>query len=417
MLRVLYKNVPFQMFKAVVLIALVMFTSNGGVAAKKKTHVIHHDTLSFRYLERIVCYFGSWAVYRPGIGAFQPTDIDPRLCTHLIYAFAGLNTDGSIKVLDAWADLPDGGGKAGYNKFNALRQSNPALKTMIAIGGSNQASSTFSQVAANAGVRSQFVQNVVQFLQRYNFDGFDVDWEYPNQLGGQYYDQDNFVSLLRELRQALDQHGYTLSAAVAAAQSSAALSYHIAQVAQYVHFINLMAYDFHGSWNNYVGINAPLYASSGDTGYAAELNVNAAVRYWLSQGAPADKINLGIPSYGRSFTLTNPGNHGLGAPSSGAGTAGPYTRQAGMLGYYEICSDLRQGGWTVVRDQQQRVPYAYEGNQWVGYDDPTSVREKANYINSLGLGGAMLWTIDTDDFRGSCGQKYPLLTALNQALT
>ncbi|XP_076166262.1 chitotriosidase-1-like [Ptiloglossa arizonensis] len=376
-----------------------MFASNGGVAAK-----------------RIVCYFGSWAVYRPGLGAFQPNDIDPRLCTHLIYSFTGLNTDGTIKILDPWADLANGGGKAGYDKFNALRQLNPAVKTMIAIGGWNEGSTKYSQVAANVALRAQFVQNVVQFLQKYNFDGFDVDWEYPNQRGGQLYDLDNYVALLRDLRQALDQHGYILSVAVAAAESSAALSYHIAQVAQYVHFINLMTYDFNGSWNNYVGFNAPLYASSRDIGAAAKLNVDAAVRYWLSLGAPADKINLGIPSYGRSFTLVNPGDNGLGALCSGPGIAGPYTREAGCLGYNEICSNLGQGGWTVIRDLQQGVPYAFKGNQWVGYDDPTSVREKANYINSLGLGGAMLWSIETDDFRGICGQKYPLLTALNQAL-
>lgn len=97
---------------------------------------------------------------------------------------------------------------------------------------------------------------------------------------------------------------------------------------------------------------------------------DAAVRYWLSQGAPTDKIIVGIPTYGRSFTLANPSNTDIGAPANGPGTAGPYTREAGMLGYNEICEYLRQG-WSVKRSKEYGEPFAFKGNQWVGYDDVT----------------------------------------------
>lgn len=46
----------------------------------------------------------------------------------------------------------------------------------------------------------------------------------------------------------------------------------------------------------------------------------------------------------------------------------------------------------------------------------SSLTEKMEYINSLNLGGAMLWSIETDDFRGKCGKKYPLLKTLNAGL-
>ncbi|XP_015439740.1 PREDICTED: probable chitinase 3 [Dufourea novaeangliae] len=280
---------------------------------------------------------------------------------------------------------------------------------MIAVGGWNEGSNKFSQVVSNPGTRARFVQNVVDFLRKYNFDGFDVDWEYPNQRGGQPSDKQNFVNLLRELKSAFSPHGYILSVAVAAVASSASQSYNIRDVAEQVDFVNLMAYDMNGSWNSFTGENAPLYSNDPN-------NVNAAVRYWLSQGASPNKLILGIPSYGRSFTLANAGNNGIGAPAVGPGTVGPYTREAGMLGYNEICEKLRQGGWTINRDGQQLVPYMVQGNQWVGYDDVQSIREKAKYINSLNLGGAMLWSIETDDFRGVCGQRYPLLSVLNSAL-
>ncbi|XP_076659481.1 chitinase-3-like protein 1 [Halictus rubicundus] len=386
------------MFKVALLVAFIA-TIVANVQAEKK----------------IVCYFGSWAVYRPGNGQIQISDINPSLCTHMVYTFVGVNADGTIKVLDPWADLPDGGGKNGFNQFVARGKQSPGTKSLIAIGGWIEGSK-FSQVASNPQTRSRLVQNMIEFLQRYNFDGFDVDWEYPNQRGGQPSDRENFVALLRELRQAFDSRGYILGVAVGAVENSASLSYIIDQVARHVHFINLMTYDMTGSWNYVAGHNAPLYPSARDQGQQAKLNVDAAVRYWLSKGAPADKLVVGIPSYGRSFTLANPGNNDVGAPTTGAGAAGPYTRQPGMLGYNEICESMRQGGWTVRRQNEQRVPYAVKGNLWVGYDDVESVGEKCDYINKLNLGGVMLWSVETDDFRGICGPKYPLLTKMNEVL-
>lgn len=61
------------------------------------------------------------------------------------------------------------------------------------------------------------------------------------------------------------------------------------------------------------------------------------------------------------------------------------------------------------------APYAVKGDNWIGYDDVESTRVKANFALNNGLGGAIVWSIDTDDFRGDCGQgAYPLLTAANE---
>jgi chitinase len=55
--------------------------------------------------ERVVCYFSSWAVYRSGNGKFGVDNIDPKLCTHAIYAFIGLNEDATVKINDEWNDI------------------------------------------------------------------------------------------------------------------------------------------------------------------------------------------------------------------------------------------------------------------------------------------------------------------------
>ena len=48
----------------------------------------------------------SWAFYRRGDGKFVPENIDTRLCTHVVYAYASLSPDELIaKEFDPWADV------------------------------------------------------------------------------------------------------------------------------------------------------------------------------------------------------------------------------------------------------------------------------------------------------------------------
>lgn len=61
-----------------------------------------------------------------------------------------------------------------------------------------------------------------------------------------------------------------------------------------------------------------------------------AINYWIQKGAPAKKLNVGMGTYGRSFTLQNTKSTGIDAAITGPGQAGPYTREAGTLGYNEV---------------------------------------------------------------------------------
>jgi chitinase len=204
---------------------------------------------------------------------------------------------------------------------------------MAAVGGWNLASSPFSQMAKSAGSRSEFVESSVQFLKKYGFDGLDIDWEYPCQRGGAPEDKMNFVLLLQELYSKFKSAGLLLSVAVGASRACADQSYLINEIHPHVDFINLMTYDLHGSWENHTGINAPLYSGPNDK---SVLNVDTCVQLWLQNGVPSGKLIMGVPFYGRSFTLGNPGQHGVGAPANGAGQAGPITRENGNLGYNEV---------------------------------------------------------------------------------
>lgn len=104
----------------------------------------------------------------------------------------------------------------------------------------------------------------------------------------------------------------------------------------YLDFINLMAYDFHGKWERETGHNAPLYASSLDSEWQKQLSVDNAASMWVRLGAPKEKLIIGMPTYGRSFTLSNSANFRVHAPASGGGKAGEYTKESGFLAYYEV---------------------------------------------------------------------------------
>ncbi|KAI8036931.1 chitinase-3-like protein 1 [Drosophila gunungcola] len=372
--------------------------------------------------KHVVCYHGTWSVYRPGLGKFSVENIDPFLCTHLIYAFLGIEETGQLRVIDAYLDLEDNAGRGNIKSFNALKLKNPVLKTLVAVGGWNEGSKRFSIVAGDPVKRAKFVDDVVRFLQRHGFDGLDLDWEYPDQRHSlQNEDRSNYITFLKELKEGLEPFGFMLSAAVGSAQFSAEISYDIPAIVPYLDLINVMAYDLHGPWDDVVGINAPLYAAASDasdsTGRKQQLNVDAIVKYWLLAGAPPEKLVLGVPFYGRAFTLTTAEGNQPGSPHIGKGIAGNYSREPGVLGYNELCELMQQEEWTQKWESEQQVPYAFRQRQWVGYEDARSLSLKAQYVMDHHLAGIMIWSLESDDFRGTCGQQsYPLLHEINRVL-
>ncbi|GJQ66213.1 hypothetical protein Trydic_g4271 [Trypoxylus dichotomus] len=354
---------------------------------------------------KIVCYHGTWANYRQGQCRYTIENIDPNLCTHIIYAFAGLGDDCKIRLLDTWLDIDLGA----LSRFTGLRSKNSNLKALLAIGGWNEGSIKYSNMVSQPSCRSTFIDSVISILGTYDFDGFDLDWEYPSQRGGATTDKENFSSLLAEMKKAF-QGRYLLTAAVAACTPSIDISYNVPKLSEYLDLIHIMTYDMHGSWDPVTGHNAPLYRSITD------FSVNDCINSWIDRGANRTKIVVGAPIYGRTFTLANANVHGVGAPIVSGGTSGSCTQESGILGYNEVCQQLSQDGWTKVWDSVSQVPYAYKGNQWISYDNATSIALKTEFAKSERLGGVMVWSVETDDFNGACGEKNIILKTIRRTL-
>lgn len=388
-----------------------------GVVSEEDEDEEDYNELDSNTNFKVVCYFTNWAWYRQSGGKFLPEDIDPELCTHIIYGFAVL--DGgtlTIKPHDSWADLDN----KFYERVIAFRKK--GIKVTVAIGGWNDsAGDKYSRLVLNAESRRRFIDHVTAFIEKYEFDGLDLDWEYPvcwqvECDKGSPEEKKGFANLVRELALEFRPRGWLLSAAVSPSKMVIDKGYDVPTLAEYFDWIAVMTYDFHGHWDKKTGHVAPLYHYPGDT--YDYFNANFSLNYWMEKGAPAHKLIMGMPLYGQSFSLADTKSNSLNANSYGPGEAGEFTRAGGFLAFYEICDRINKGGWTVERDEEGRIgPYAHRGSQWVSYDDVAEIRRKSNLVKKLNLGGGMVWALDLDDFRGRCGcGNHPLLTTLNQEL-
>lgn len=117
-----------------------------------------------------------------------------------------------------------------------LKDQKPELKVLLSMGGWNEGSPKYSNVAADPAKRANMISSVLAFIRQYGFDGFDLDWEYPAQREGKDEDKANFVIWLGELKTALNAEGYILSAAVSGGVQSIDLSYDVPGVSAYVFF-------------------------------------------------------------------------------------------------------------------------------------------------------------------------------------
>lgn len=70
---------------------------------------------------------------------------------------------------------------------------------MVAIGGWNEGSEKYSRVMADPLKRDALKNSIINFVEKHDLDGFDLDWEYPGQRGGAANDKENLALFLDDL--------------------------------------------------------------------------------------------------------------------------------------------------------------------------------------------------------------------------
>ncbi|GLY25197.1 glycosyl hydrolase family 18 protein [Micromonospora sp. NBRC 101691] len=188
-----------------------------------------------------------------------------RKLTHINYAFVLPNSNGTLRPVENPGKL---------SSLVSLGHANN-VKVSIAIGGWNDGDdSAFEALAANSATRTTFVNTVVNFVNQYNLDGVDMDWEYPDPGAS----ATNYSLLMQQLSGALRSRGKLLTAAVVSE------GYYVqgvpTSVFGHVDWLNIMAYDGGSPHANY------------------DWSINA-VNGWKARGLPASKVVLGVPFYSR----------------------------------------------------------------------------------------------------------------------
>jgi chitinase len=192
---------------------------------------------------------------------------------------------------------------------------------------------------------------------------------------------------------AIDGKRYALTAAIGAGGEKIAQT-EPALYGQYMDWVNLMTYDFHGGWESTTNFHAPLYHDPADpsTGNLAKYNSHDAITALVAAGMPRNKILLGVPFYGRGWkgVTAGPNGNGLYQGTSG-GAAGTY--ETGIDDYKVLVNKTGSRWYHPVTKQL----YLYTGSgEWWSYDDPTVIATKMQYVRDQSLRGAFSWELDGD---------------------
>jgi chitinase len=174
-----------------------------------------------------------------------PGEVAAGKVTRINYAFANLQNgvivEGSAHDAENFAVL------------NSLKKENPKLTVLVSVGGWTW-SGNFSDMALTKQSRHLFIESAAKFVERYNLDGLDIDWEYPGLAGNNNKfrpeDKQNYTLLLKELRERFNHeekklHRHLVTSIATGASTDFLEHTEMGKVQRYVDTVNLMSYDYY----------------------------------------------------------------------------------------------------------------------------------------------------------------------------
>lgn len=305
-----------------------------------------------------------------------PDKINYDAYTHLCHAFIVAEKDGKL--------IPQENVPSRHLTTDAHRA---GVKVLLSLGGWGW-DANFAAMSLDPAAEDRYVDAVMKLVDDFDYDGVDIDWEYPDtniEIVG-------FERLTRKFRKQLDaleqKKGRPMLVTMAAAAHPKTLQWLSTEfLLETMDWINLMTYDYYGSWATRAGHHSPLFVSSRMPG-AEQLSTASSIKYLLDRKLPPDRIALGIPLYGRAF--------GVGKPYSDTAGASKPGRES--YNYNEIAPLVTQQGWTRQWDDESKSPWlvARDGSEIIGYDDVESCAAKTRWAVDQGLRGVFFWEVGAD---------------------
>jgi chitinase len=232
------------------------------------------------------------------------------------------------------------------------------------------------------------LNNVVHVLTHLLHPQHTSDWEYPayEDHSGTPEDTVNYTYFLQAIRDALDVLGqekgryFPLSAALPCGPDKIE-KIQVDKIKDILDELNLMSYDLHGAWDVLTGTNAPMF-DQGWTDQSKRWSVHGCTEAYLDYGVALEKINIGLPFYGRSFRKAT----GFKQFHDGADDIN-FHLDEGSPQYFNIVKAL--GRMTTYRHEKTQTQYAVfdDTGGLVSYDDARAICDKVHYANQRGMHG------------------------------
>ena len=333
-------------------------------SAKKFLLILLTSIISCNFIypqNRVVGYYPDWLEF-----TLPPQNIEFENLTHVIHAFAWPQSNGNISYYQ---------GMFNYDLANATHSA--GKKILLAFGGWGQ-SDGFAALAADSIARNNFINNVVELITDKNYDGIDLDWEYPSNIT----EGKNLTKLVKESRERFEQENSEWLITMAISGGSYNGQYiEFSELVNYIDWFSMMGYDYHGSWTVHTGHNAPIYQPSNCSDGAVDLGI---IFLKTARQVPGNKILLGVPFYGKEFDAT--------------GLYQPITGNVTDLYYSDVTPRISNGNWEYYWDDFSKVPYLLntDHTKFVTYDDTMSIRIKCDYAKENQLAGIMFWALGQD---------------------
>ena len=386
--------------------------------------------------KNIIVYFPNWGIYNAAHKSMTVGMMPWDKITVVNHAFFEVDSSNKLASIDTFADFDkvmehsEGWNsdqlRGHFGEYKYYKGKYPNVKILVSIGGWTRGEN-FHSMASSAANRAVFVKSLIDFLKTYPFiDGFDIDWEYPGinrapDPNDQYdrgcpggpEDKHNFTLLLKEIREAYNSSAMPdkiLTIAASAGYDKLELQ-EPDQYAQYLDWLNVMTYDFHGAWETTTGHHAGLYANPNDTAGSSPVdikgryNTDAAMKNLTEiYKIPNSKLNAGTPYYSRGWKGVTGGNNGMFGTGTGAATGSWDNPQSpgGQYPYFTLKTMENANGFVKYRDDYAKTPWLYNAGRGIllSYEDTASLSARCDYINNNGFGGLIVWDIsgDTDNF-------------------